>query len=52
MVRALRRVDAADVAGDWALRIGSLLDHIETRSPPTADLASRTRQLSRDVLSE
>jgi len=52
MVRALRRVDTADVAGDWPLRIGSLLDHIETRSPPTADLVSRTRQLSRDVLSE
>jgi hypothetical protein len=45
-------MDATDVAGDWPLRIGSLLDHIETRSPSTADLVSRTRQLSRDVFSE
>jgi hypothetical protein len=51
-VRALQRVDAKDVTGDWQLRIGALLDHIETSSPPTADLVSRTRQLSRKVLSE
>jgi predicted nucleotidyltransferase len=51
-VRALRRVDATDVAGSWQLRIGSLLDHIVTTSPPTADLVSRTRQLSREVLDE
>ena len=44
-VRALQRVEARDVAGDWPLRIGSLLDDIETRSPPTADLVSRTRHL-------
>lgn len=52
MLRALQRVDATDVAGDWQLRIGSLLDHIETRSPPTADLVSRARQLSREVFRE
>jgi hypothetical protein len=52
MLRALQRVDATDVDGDWQLRIGSLLDHIETRSPSTADLVSRTRQLSRDVFRE
>jgi hypothetical protein len=52
MLRSLRRVDATDVAGDWQHRIGSLLDHLETRSPPTADLVSRTRQLARDVLRE
>jgi hypothetical protein len=51
-VRALQRVDATDVAGDWQLRIGSLLDHIVTSSPPTADLVSRTRQLVREVLGE
>ena len=51
-VRALQRVDATDVAGDWQLRIGSLLDHIVTSSPPTADLVSRTRQLSREVFRE
>ncbi len=50
-VRALHRADATDVAGDWQLRIGSLLDHIETSSPPTAGLVSRTRQLSREVFS-
>jgi hypothetical protein len=52
MLRALQRVDATDVDGDWQLRIGSLLDHIETRSTSTADLVSRTRQLSRDVFRE
>ena len=52
MLRALQRVDATDVDGDWQLRIGALLDHIETRSPSTADLVSRTRQLSRDVFRE
>lgn len=50
-VRALLRVDATDVDGDWAQRIGSLLDHIVTSSPSTADLVARTRQLSREVLS-
>ena len=52
LARALQRADATDVAGDWQLRIGSLLDQIVTRSPPTADLVSRTRQLSREVFSE
>ena len=52
LVRALQRVDATDVAGDWQLRIGSLLDHIETSSPRTADLVSRTRRLSREIFSE
>lgn len=51
-VRALERVDATDVAGDWQLRIDSLLDHIEAHSPSSADLVSRTRQLSRGLLSE
>ena len=52
-IRALQRVDATDVAaGDWQRRIGSLLDHLETRSPPTADLVARTRQLSQEVLGE
>jgi hypothetical protein len=51
-VRALERVHAPDVDGDWQLRIGSLLNHIATSSPHTADLVSRTRQLSREVLSE
>ena len=48
--RALRRVEAPDVAGDWSLRIGSLLDHLQTSGPPTAALVSRTRRLSLDVL--
>ena len=52
MVRAVQRVGATDVAGDWQLRIGSLLDHIVSSSPLTADLVSRTRQLSREVLGE
>ena len=52
MMRALHRVDAEDVAGDWPSRIGTLLDHIVTRSPSTADLVSRTRRLSRAVFSE
>ncbi len=52
MVRALQRVDAADVAGEWQRRIDSLLDQIATSSPPTADLVSRTRQLSRHVFSD
>ena len=51
-IRALQRVDATDVAGDWQRRIGSLLDHLETRSPPTADLVARTRQLSQEVFGE
>jgi hypothetical protein len=51
-VRALERADATDVAGDWRLRTRSLLDLIVTRSPHTADLVRRTRQLSRDVLGE
>lgn len=50
LARALHRVDATDVAGDWQVRIDSLLDQIVTGSPATADLVSRTRQLSRDVL--
>ncbi len=50
--RALRRVDAPDVGGDWPRRIGSLLDHLEAASPSTADLVSRTRQLTQDVLGE
>ena len=52
LLRALERVDATDVAGDWQLRIGSLLDHIVTSSPATADLVSRTRHLARQVFSE
>lgn len=50
--RALRRVNAPDVGGDWQLRIGSLLDHIAAGGPLTADLVSRTRQLSREEFSE
>ena len=50
--RALERADATDVAGDWRLRTRSLLDLVVTRSPHTADLVRRTRQLSRDVLGE
>jgi len=50
MARALRRVDATDVSGGWQLRLTSLLDHIETSSPPTADLVARTRRLVSDVL--
>jgi predicted nucleotidyltransferase len=50
-VRALKRVDAADVPGGWEPRIDALLDFIETRSPEVADLVSRTRQLTREVLS-
>ena len=48
-VRALQRVDARDVDGDWRVRIRALLDHLAT-SPPTADLVSRTRHLFREVL--
>ena len=48
--QALRRVDATDVAGDWPVRIGALLDQLAIRSPLTADLVSRTRHLSREVL--
>ena len=51
-LRTLQRVDAADVAGDWELRIGSLLDSIATSCPRTAELVSRTRRLSREVLSD
>lgn len=51
-IRALQRVDATDVDGDWELRIGSLLDHLETTSPPIADLVSRTRRLCREALGE
>jgi hypothetical protein len=51
-IRALRRVDAVNVTGDWEIRIGALLDHLATRAPLTADLVSRTRRLSREVLSE
>ena len=51
-LRALQRVDAADVAGDWQLRIDHLLDHVLTRSPATADLVSRTRRLSWEVLGD
>ena len=49
LIRALQRADSADVVGDWQLRIDSLLDHIVTSSPPTADLVARTRRLSQDV---
>jgi predicted nucleotidyltransferase len=52
LARALQRVNATDVGGDWQLRIGSLLDHIVRGSPATADLVSRTRQLSRQVFPE
>lgn len=52
LVRALERADATDVAGSWPLRIDSLLDHIVAASPPTADLASRTLRLARDVFSD
>ena len=51
-IHALKRVDATDVAGDWQRRIGSLLDQLETRAPPTADLVARTRQLSQEVFNE
>jgi hypothetical protein len=51
-VRARRRVNAADVAGAWSQRIGSLLDGIATSSPDSADLVARTRQLARDLLGE
>jgi len=51
-IRALQRVGATDVAGDWQRRIGSLLDHLETHGPPTADLVARTRQLSHEVFGE
>lgn len=50
-VRALHRVDATDVDGDWTQRIGSLLDRVVTSSPRTAHLVAQTRQLSREVLS-
>ena len=50
MARALQRAGCADVSGGWSLRIAALLDHIETSSPATADLVSRTRQLAREVL--
>lgn len=50
--RALNRAGSTDVGGDWSLRIASLLDRIEAASPATADLASRTRRLSRDVLGD
>lgn len=49
---ALERVGAADTADDWPVRIGSLLDHLEASSPQTADLVSRTRRLSHEVLGE
>jgi hypothetical protein len=47
---ARQRVGAPEVAGDWAERLDSLLDELVTRSPSTADLVSRTRDLARDVL--
>jgi hypothetical protein len=47
---ALRRVGATDVAGDWRLRIDTLLDHLVALGPPSADLVPRTRRLSEDVL--
>ncbi|WP_344048397.1 hypothetical protein [Nocardioides panacihumi] len=50
MARALRRVDGTDVAGSWPVRIASLLDHLESSSPSTAALVSRTRHLVREVL--
>jgi hypothetical protein len=51
-VRARERVDAADIAGSWPGRIGSLLDRIATTGPPTEELVARTRQLAREVLGE
>jgi hypothetical protein len=50
--RALQRVDAGDVSGDWRVRIEALLDHLATSSPSVADLVTRTRHLSREVLGE
>jgi hypothetical protein len=47
---ALDRVGAADVGGDWRVRIDALLDRLETSSPPLADLVARTRLLSYEVL--
>ena len=48
--RALQRVEAVDVAGEWAPRIDALLEQLATSSPDTADLVTRTRRLSREVL--
>ncbi len=48
--QALRRVDGVDVDGDWRLRIDSVLDHLDARSPSSTGLVARTRQLSHDVL--
>jgi predicted nucleotidyltransferase len=48
--RALRRVGATDVVGDWPLRIDALLDRLVILGSPGADLVARTRRLSRDVL--
>lgn len=42
--RARERLDAGDVAGEGRQRIDSLLDHIATSSPDTADLVSRTQR--------
>lgn len=50
--RALQRVGATDVAGDWRRRTDSLLDRIETTSPDTADLVCRARRLSREVFED
>jgi hypothetical protein len=55
--RALERVHATDVDGSWQLAAGSwqintLLDHLETNSPHTAELVARTRHLSQEVLGE
>ena len=49
--RALQRVDAPDVAGDWEQRIEVLLERLERGDPRTADLVGRTRRLTREVLS-
>jgi hypothetical protein len=47
---ARQRVDAPEATGSWPERIDSLLDDLATRSPATADLVSRTRDLAREVL--
>jgi hypothetical protein len=47
---ARQRVGAPEVTGSWPERIDVLLDDLATRSPATAGLVSRTRNLARDVL--
>ena len=50
--RALHRVDAGDVDGDWKTRVRALLDHLASSGPPMAALVPRTRRLSSEVLGE